>query len=409
MSDLNSDLAALRLDRHDDEPRGWVKWAVLAGVILALTSAAAWWTLGREKPLEVQTAAVVERRAGETAAVLNATGYVTARRQATVSSKVTGKVAEVMVEEGMSVRKGQVLARLDESTARAAFNLAAAQLEQARQAVAETNVRLAEAKLTLGRRNALFKDGVIGKADVDAGQAEVDSLAARAAVAREQVEVASRQVAVQRTSLDDLVIRAPFDGVAISKDAQPGEMVSPVSAGGGFTRTGITTLVDMTSLEIEVDVNESYIGRVTSGQRVTATLDAYPDWVIPAHVITTIPAADRQKATVLVRIGFDELDPRLIPDMGVKVAFHDDAQAPTGGAARARMLMPASAARGTGDTRDVFVIRNGRAERRAVRVGVLEGTQIVVLSGLTAGEQVIVDPPAELIEGREVVISEGGN
>jgi RND family efflux transporter MFP subunit len=382
---------------------------VLAGVILALTGGAAWWTLGREKPLEVRTAAVVERRAGETAAVLNATGYVTARRQATVSSKVTGKVVEVLVEEGMSVREGQVLARLDASTARAAYNLAAAQLEQARQAVAETNVRLAEATLTLGRRNALFKDGVIGKADVDAAQAEVDSLAARGAVAREQVEVASRQVAVQRTSLDDLVIRAPFDGVAISKDAQPGEMVSPVSAGGGFTRTGITTLVDMTSLEIEVDVNESYIGRVTSGQRVTATLDAYPDWVIPAHVITTIPAADRQKATVLVRIGFDELDPRLIPDMGVKVAFHDDAQAPTGDAARARMLMPASAARGTGDTRDVFVIRNGRAERRAVRVGVLEGAQIVVLSGLTAGEQVIVDPPAGLVEGREVVISEGGN
>lgn len=405
MSDLQSDLAALRLDRHDEEPRGWVKWVVLAVVVLAAGGAGAWWMLGREQPLEVRTATVIERRAGEVAAVLNATGYVTARRQATVSSKVTGKIAEVMVEEGMTVRRGQVLARLDESTARAAFNLAAAQLEQARRSVSEIDVRLAEAKLTLGRREALFKDGVIGAADLDAAKAEVDSLAARGAVAREQVAVADRQLALQRTALDDLVIRAPFDGVAISKDAQPGEMVSPVSAGGGFTRTGITTLVDMTSLEIEVDVNESYIGRVRPGQRVTATLDAYPDWLIPAHVITTIPAADRQKATVLVRIGFDDLDPRLIPDMGVKVAFHDDARdgAPAA-SARARMLIPVAAARGDGDTRDVFVVRDGRAERRAVRVGPVEGEQLVVLSGLSGGEQVILDPPADLAEGREVAV-----
>lgn len=409
MTDLQSDLAALRLDHRDDEPRGWVKWVVLAVLILAVGGTAAWWTMGRERPVEVEVAPVVERRAGEVAAVLNATGYVTARRQATVSSKVTGKIAEVMVEEGMVVRRGQVLARLDESSARASYNLAAAQTESARRSVSEIDVRLAEARLTLGRRQALFKDGVIGKADVDAAQAEVDSLAARAAVAREQVQVASRQLDVYRTALDDLVIRAPFDGVAISKDAQPGEMVSPVSAGGGFTRTGITTLVDMTSLEIEVDVNESYIGRVKPGQRVTATLDAYPDWTIPAHVITTIPAADRQKATVLVRIGFDALDARLIPDMGVKVAFHDERESTTapGAEARPRMLIPASAARGTGDTREVFVVKDSRVERRAVRVGAVEGTLIVVLSGLTSGEQVVVNPPADLAEGAAVVIKTG--
>jgi RND family efflux transporter MFP subunit len=308
----------------------------------------------------------------------------------------------------MSVRRGQVLARLDAASAQAAFNLAAAQAESARRSVAEVDVRLAEARQTLARRAALFKDGVITQADVDAAKAEVDSLGARVAVAREDVEVASRQVAVHRTALDDLVIRAPFDGIAISKDAQPGEMVSPVSAGGGFTRTGITTLVDMTSLEIEVDVNESYIGRVKPGQRVTATLDAYPDWLIPAHVITSIPAADRQKATVLVRIGFDKLDPRLIPDMGVKVAFHDEKEATGPGPdARPRMLIPAAAARGTGETRDVFVVRDGKVERRAVRVGAVEGTQITVLSGLTGGEQVVMNPPADLTEGKQVVIKSG--
>jgi RND family efflux transporter MFP subunit len=313
----------------------------------------------------------------------------------------------------MSVRKGQILARLDESTARAAFNLSAAQLEQARQAVAETNVRLAEAKLTLGRRNALFKDGVIGKADVDAAQAEVDSLAARAAVAREQVEVASRQVAVQRTSLDDLVIRAPFDGVAISKDAQPGEMVSPVSAGGGFTRTGITTLVDMTSLEIEVDVNESYIGRVKPGQRVTATLDAYPDWLIPAHVITSIPAADRQKATVLVRIGFEQLDPRILPDMGVKVTFlRPSAPAgPASGSAEEGLppaqpvtLVPKGAIRTEGDQSYAFVITGDTVERRAVRLGGNDGDRLEVLAGLRAGDRVVVSPPADLSGGARVVV-----
>ncbi|MDQ3069867.1 MAG: efflux RND transporter periplasmic adaptor subunit [Acidobacteriota bacterium] len=410
MSDLKTDLDALRLDHRDEGPGGRGKWVLLAVLVLALTGGAAWWTMGRETTLEVVTAPVVERRAGESAAVLNATGYVTARRKATVSSKVTGKISEVMLEEGMSVRRGQVLARLDDASARAAFNLAAAQAESARRSVAETDVRLAEARQTLGRRAALLKEGVITQADVDAAKAEVDSLAARTAVAREQVEVATRQVAVYSTALEDLVIRAPFDGVAISKDAQPGEMVSPVSGGGGFTRTGITTLVDMTSLEIEVDVNESYIGRVKPGQRVTATLDAYPEWLIPAHVITSIPAADRQKATVLVRIGFDKLDARLIPDMGVKVAFHDEKEAASPAPdARPRMLMPAAAARGTGDTRDVFVVRDGRVERRAVRVGAVEGTQIVVLSGLTAGEQVVVNPPADLTEGKQVVIkTEGG-
>lgn len=405
MSDLQSELAALRLDRHDEEPRGWVKWVVLTVLVLAAGAAVAWWMLGRERPLEVRTASVIERRAGEVAAVLNATGYVTARRQATVSSKVTGKVAEVMVEEGMTVRKGQVLARLDDSTARATLNLATAQLAQAQRAVSEIDVRLAEARLTLGRREALFKDGVIGEADLDAAKAEVDSLAARAAVAREEVEVAERQVALQRTGLDDLIIRAPFDGVAISKDAQPGEMVSPVSAGGGFTRTGITTLVDMSSLEIEVDVNETYIGRVRPGQRVTATLDAYPDWLIPAHVITTIPAADRQKATVLVRIGFDELDERLIPDMGVKVAFHDETPQTDTASARARMLIPLDAVRGGGNPRDVFVVRENKVERRAVSVGAIEGDQIVILSGLSGGEQVVLNPPADLVDGREVVVA----
>ena len=252
---------------------------------------------------------------------MNASGYVTARRRATVSSKITGKVIEVNVEEGKAVRQGQVLARLDDSTARAGLALAKAQHSASIRAVHENEVRLAEAKLTFGRMTALLKDGVVTQAELDRAKAEYDSIDARIAALREQVNVAEQQVALQQTNIDDTIIRAPFSGVAVTKDAQPGEMVSPVSAGGGFTRTGICTIVDMRSLEIEVDVNESYINRVKSGQAVTAVLDAYPDWQIPAQVITLVPTADRQKATVMVRIGFKALDPRILPDMGVKVTF----------------------------------------------------------------------------------------
>lgn len=340
--------------------------------------------------------------------MLNASGYVTARRRATVSSKITGKVLEVHVEEGMAVRAGQVLARLDDRTARASLALAEAELEAARRVVTESEVRLAEAERTLARRAQLLAEGLVGQADVDSAQAEVDSYRARIAAAREQVRVAERAVELRRAELDDTIIRAPFSGVAISKDAQPGEMVSPISAGGGFTRTGICTIVDMSSLEIEVDVNEAYITRVQPGQPVTAVLDAYPDWRIPARVITTVPAADRQKATVLVRIAFERLDPRILPDMGVKVSFLKAADAGRPDAAsatsRSRLFVPRSAVR-TGPGGDlVFVVRDDRVERRPVKLGVLDGNLVEVVSGLAAGERIVVDGPSDLADGDRVVV-----
>jgi RND family efflux transporter MFP subunit len=243
-------------------------------------------------------------------------------------------------------------------------------------------------------------------ADLEAAQATVDSTAARIAALEQQVVVAERQVAVQQTDLDNTVIRAPFSGVAISKDAQPGEMVSPVSAGGGFTRTGISTIVDMRSLEIEVDVNESYINRVQPNQPVTAVLDAYPDWRIPAHVITTIPAADRQKATVLVRIGFDELDPRILPDMGVKVTFlrPDQGGLEAPGSAQPVRLVPRAAVRMDGNTPVVFVVRGDVVERRAISTAGTDGDRIEVTAGLEAGDRVVVSPPEELADGQLVVV-----
>jgi RND family efflux transporter MFP subunit len=415
VSTLKDELASLRIDqsaRAGSGRRGvWI--AVLVLVLAA--AAAGWFWSQRVQALEVRTAAVVAQSGSASApgAVLNASGYVTARRRATVSSKVTGKVLEVMVEEGQAVRKGQVLARLDDSQVRSSLAVAEAQLGMFRRSAAEDEARLREAKLNLERRRQLFEERVVGKAEVDSAQAEVESVTARIALAEQQVRVAETQVAQRQVDLADMVVRAPFDGVAISKDAQPGEMISPVSAGGGFTRTGICTLVDMSSLEIEVDVSESYINRVSADQPVEAVLDAYPEWRIPAHVITTVPSADRQKATVRVRIAFDQgaksgaqLDPRILPDMGIKVSFLTERPSAPENAPRARTLAPKAAVR-TDDGRDVvFVVKDGRAERRAVKVGTTEGDQVEILSGLTAGERVVVEGPATIGDGARVTVKE---
>ena len=405
MSDPIDDLSALHIDRDPLPASGsrWGRWATLL-LVLGLAGGGIWWWMNRVRPVEVEVAQVSQRAVGAQASVLNASGYVTARRRATVSSKVTGKVVEVNVEEGMAVHEGQVLARLDDSTVRAALNLSRAQLEAARRAMPELDVRLVEAHRILGRRTRLANDGLTTPEELDQAQAEVNALLARIASQRKQIIVAERQVALQQTALDDTIIRAPFSGVALSKDAQPGEMVSPVSAGGGFTRTGISTIVDMQSLEVEVDVNESYINRVTAGQPVTAVLDAYPDWQIPAEVITIVPTADRQKATVLVRIGFADLDPRILPDMGVNVTFLREQPDDAPPSAHPVALVPRSAVLVEGGASYAFVVRQDTVERRAVQTAGTDGDRLEVTAGLSAGERVVVAPPPALAEGAPIVI-----
>jgi RND family efflux transporter MFP subunit len=400
------ELAALRIEREPIRESNVGKWIVRIGLLILLGTlgAGAYFYVTRPRPIEVEVATVTERAAGTQASVLNASGYVTARRRATVSSKVTGKVIEVNVEEGMAVREGQILARLDDSTLQAALRLFQAQLEAARRQIPESEVRLEQARINLRRQEQLRKDGLNTPSDIDNANAEVDSLIARIASAQEQVKVAASQIAAQETSIADTIIRAPFTGVAISKDAQPGEMVSPVSAGGGFTRTGISTIVDMKSLEIEVDVNESYIGRVVEGQPVTAVLNAYPDWQIPARVITTVPTADRQKATVLVRIAFTQLDPRILPDMGVKVTFLREADKAAAPAAQPMTLVPKIAVKEDGGRSYVFLVQQQTVERRAVSVGGADGDRIEVLAGLKNGDQVVVSPPPDLAEGALITI-----
>jgi RND family efflux transporter MFP subunit len=409
LATLKDDLASLKIDSQSraGSRRGGV-WLLVGLALIAVIAAVGWFWTQTLQATAVKTAEVTVRSKGAGSApgsVLNASGYVTARRRATVSSKVTGKVLEVFVEEGKAVRKGQVLARLDDTQISAALGIAEAQLAASERGAAEDEARLKQAELTLDRRSRLMADKVVGKAEVDEAQSDVDSLKARIAVALQQIQVAKAQVHARQTDMTDMVVRAPFDGIAISKDAQPGEMISPVSAGGGFTRTGICTIVDMASLEIEVDVSETYINRVHPNQRVEAVLDAYGDWRIPAHVITTIPSADRQKATVKVRIGFDQLDPRILPDMGVKVSLLKEAEAADATAASVpRMAVPKAAVR-TLDGRTVVFVANGdRVERRAVSVGDENAGQVDVLSGLRAGERVVLDAPATMKDGDKVKV-----
>ena len=420
MANLKEDLAALKID-HSERASGRSMLPIILIVVVVALGFGGYYLKTRLQTVTVRvaTAAAVTSGTPGAGAVLDASGYVIARRRATVSSKVTGKVTEIYVEEGQSVRQGQVLARLDDSQMRAALAFAEAQLSAARKSFAEDQARLREAELNLGRRQRLLKEGVVGSAEVDTVQSEVESLKARIAYTQEQVLVAQAQVNLRKTDLDDMVVRAPFSGVAISKDAQPGEMISPVSAGGGFTRTGIGTIVDMSSLEIEVDVNESFINRVRPAQKVVAVLDAYPDWQIPAHVITTVPSADRQKATVRVRIGFDSLagpaggrgaskvaapDPRILPDMGVKVSFLKEEQAVETAAPVARVTVPKAAVRTVEGRTIVFVIKDDRVERRAIKAGTENGGKVEVVSGLSAGERVVIEGPDTLVDGERIKI-----
>jgi RND family efflux transporter MFP subunit len=400
MSSAKPPLDDLRIERSAEQKPQSKMWLVAAAaVLLLLAGAAIWWHSGSDA-MAVRTAvardAAPAGKGGQT--VLNASGYVTARREATVSSKVTGKVMEVLIEEGMKVKEGQILARLDDTNIKAGLEVAQAQLASAKAALAETEAQLKNADQEFQRTTELAKQHIASQSDLDLAESNAKALQAHLAQQKLDVVVAERQVTTWQQQMDDMVIRAPFDGVVTTKDAQPGEMISPVSAGGGYTRTGIGTVVDMNSLEIEIDVNESYINRVEPSQPVEATLDAYPDWKIPCKVIATIPTADRQKSTVKVRVGFDQLDPRILPDMSVKVAF----RGVSGTAAGRAVMVPKSAVQNQ-DGRDVvFVVRGGRAERRAVTVSDTQGDDSVLSAGVSAGEKIVVAAPAGLNDGTKV-------
>jgi RND family efflux transporter MFP subunit len=324
-----------------------------------------------------------------------------------VSSKITGKVIEVLIEEGQRVERDQVVARLDDANARAAVAQATAQLEQAKATLNSVRVAYENAAPIFERQQEQFSEAFISAQAFDTAKASYDAARTSVDVATQGVRVAEASLALAQRNLDDTTVRAPFGGIVTVKAAQEGEMISPVSAGGGFTRTGLGTIVDMDSLEVEVDVSENFINRVRADQDVTVRLNAYPDWDIPARVIAIIPTADRAKATVRVRIGLLQRDARILPQMGVRVAFHDDAASAAAEVrAQPAVKVPSSAVQANGETGVVFVIRDRVVERRAVRLGRREGDDWVVLSGLSAGARLAVGDFSELVDGSRIRIED---
>jgi RND family efflux transporter MFP subunit len=398
-----ADLSGLRIDERV-RPAGTGRRTkrVIAGSAVIVLALAGAFLAFRSRAAVV---AVAEARpAGDPAAttLLNASGYITPRRRATIAAKITARVMDVYVDEGMVVTEGQLLARLDDSDAQRRLQAARAQRDATAALIASLKVNLANAERDLVRSEGLAKDGFASVQSLDQARTAADSLRAQVAATEEQVRAAEAQIATAQQDVDNCIVRAPFGGVVVSKDAQRGEMVSPISAGGGFTRTGIATIVDMDSIEIEVDVNESYIARVVPGQRVEAVLDAYPDWRVPAKVRTVIPTADRQKATVKVRITLDKLDPRILPDMGVKVSFLAGEQAAARPAAKA--LVPREAVRTVEGRSVVFVEKDGVVERRAVGLGLEMGADVEVTAGLVPGDRVVIGGPAGLRDGQRVKV-----
>jgi len=396
-------LSDLKIEQHARSGDGGGRRTMLiAAAVLVTVAVIGILLVSRSSVATVEVATARPASTGGATTVLNASGYVEPRRKATVAAKITGRVTEVLVDEGMAVKKGQILARLDDSDARRRYEATKADRDVARAAIEELEVNHADAERTLRRINELRVQGIASVQDLDSATAAVDAIKAKLDLARASLDAAEARLAVAAQDLENYTIRAPFAGIAVSKDAQPGEMVSPVSAGGGFTRTGISTIVDMESLEIEVDVNESHIAKVHPGQPADAVLDAYPEWRIPATVRTIIPTADRQKATVKVRLTFDKLDPRILPDMGVKVAFREVVDEERASSPPAQSLVPLHAVRNDGGQPVVFVIEDKIVDRRTVSVGRSIGTDIEIMAGVNPGDRVVVSDLEGLSDGQKV-------
>ena len=400
-------LKELRIDRSAAEPTSRRPlWLTLGALILLVAGAGIWYALAGAAAVPVSTAVARSMPStGANASVLDATGYVTARRAATVSAQITGTLTEVLIEEGVHVESGQVLAKLDDTAQRAALGQAQAQLQAAQANLVQAQSQLAQFRRDWARMQDMVGRKLVSVQAAEQAHTQADMQTAQVSAQARQVDLAQASVRAAQVQLDYCTVHAPFSGVVIAKSAQVGEIVSPFSAGGGFTRTGVGTIVDMDSLEIEVDVNEAYINRVVAGHRVESVLNAYPEWKIPSHVIAIIPTADRSKATVKVRIGLDAKDTRIVPDMGVRVSFLEEPQAGAQAQQAPRgVLVPATALRKDGDKDIVFVLKDNKAQRRAVTLGVSVGDARQVFAGVSAGESVITEAPADLKDGAAVAV-----
>lgn len=404
-------LQELRIERGQREQyteSGSRRTGLIAGIIIAVLvlgggAAAGYYFLMRKPAFEIEQATAVAPSADPGAtAVLQATGYVTARINATVSAQITGTLTQVLIEEGEHVTKGQVLARLDDTQYKAGLLQAQAGLASAQAALAQYQANLEQSKRDLVRDKDLVDRHLVSVQTVEHDNTQVEMLTAQVATQEKQIEVAEANVKSAQVYIDYTTVRAPFSGVITAKAAQVGEIVSPMAT-GGFTRTGVGTIVDMDSLEIEVDVNEAYINRVQANQPATATLDAYPDWEIPAHVIAIIPTADRSKATVKVRVGFDKKDPRILPDMGVRVSFQSKQSA--GEPPPKGVLVPTSSIVQKEGKNVVFVVDGDHVRSQQVSPGQAFG-DLKLVQELSPGAHIVRTPPSDMSDGARVTLKQ---
>jgi RND family efflux transporter MFP subunit len=381
-------LASLRIDR--DPPASPGRGRALATVALALIVAAAvtaWLVLApREIPVRVESARATGGGTMSSEGI-SANGYVVARTKASVAAKIPGRLEYLGVSEGSRVRRGEIIARVESGDYAAALASQRAQL-------AQYEAQLAQARRELERAKALRERGVNSETELEDARTRVDVLVAQTASASAQVDLAA-------VNLENTRLRAPFDGTVLRKDAEVGEIVAPSSAGGGLTRTAIVTMADLSTLEVEVDVNEAYIAQIRGGQPAAITLDAYPDTSFAGNVRQVVPTADRQKATVLVKVAILDRDPRILPEMGAKVVFLRK-DGPAAAAAPRRVTVPKSALIETNEGAHVWIVQDGRAVKRNVEAGPERGDVVEIRGGLDGGEPVIVAPPAGLKNGARV-------
>lgn len=395
-------LDQLHLERAADAPGigKWISVKLLASFSAAIVIGLFLWylTWPARVPVHIMTVASAPANTGSS---LDASGYVVARRQATLSAKILGKLVAVDVEEGDRVSQGQVVARLDDANAMAALNQSKAQLSASEAGLAQAKAAFENAVPSYFRYRALLAQGAISAEALDRQKAVYDAARTGFAVAARAVLVAQAAVAAAQANEDDTVVRAPFAGVVTDKAAQPGEIVAPAAAGGGFTRTGIATIVDMDSLEIQIDVNESTIDHVHAGQGVRVWLNAYPDWEISGSVIAVVPTADQTKGSVKVRIGMQARDDRILPQMGVRVAFLSDQPAEQRG-----VMLPAEFVRRDGDSAIAYVVtEDGRhVEARRVILGLGRAGLVGIKSGLSPGDRVVTTNLDKLHDGADIKI-----
>jgi|HubBroStandDraft_1064217.scaffolds.fasta_scaffold00128_52 RND family efflux transporter MFP subunit len=412
MTDKSALLNQLRIDRAPQREAGssWILWSIAAVVVLAAAGAGAWFALGAAGSLHVRAGLAEAAAAGGNPAgggsLLDASGYIVARRQATVAAKITDRVVQVLIEEGQHVEADEVIARLDDTNTHAALDLAKAQVQQAQANLNAARIAADDAKPTYQRQQKLVGQGWTTAETFDTTKSSYDAAQANLLVQQQMLASAQASLHVAERNEDDTVVRAPFAGVITVKAAQPGEIVSPISAGGGFTRTGIGTIVDMDSLEVEIDVSESFINRVHPGQPAVIKLNAYPDWQIPAEVITVIPTADRSKATVKVRVRILAKDPRILPEMGARVQFLSAAPVASAGTAAPKpgVVVPVDAVQASGETGTVYLIRADKLERRTVRLGARNADGQTVLSGLAPGDRLAIGDFSKLADGVSVSV-----